>query len=360
MKKPPILIAGGGIAGLAASLALAKTGQASLILEQVIQFEAVGQGLQLGPNAVRALQALNAWDAVEPITSSPPEIHIRDGVSGRLLKRLALGRNFERRFGAPYRVAHRADLHAALLDCARDRSEINLRNSATVAGFEEHDNLLTVKLKNACIVEGASLIAADGVNSTIRQIVFPGSVAIDCGETYHRSLVELPKAVDAIAFDCVNLWLCPGAHVVHYPVGQMPKLNLVAITPKNQSIANAFEICAPSLQQLLSHAHTWSRWPGLYVNPLPSWQSGRIALIGDAAHGTLPYLAQGAAMALEDAAALSAADSRIVRTTRLHQQTLRAGHLYHATGARRAMQNYALRAAPSRVLLQSLDWIYKK
>ena len=143
MHTPHIIIAGGGIAGLASALALGR--HDALILEQAEAFSSIGAGLQLGPNAVRALQKLGAWDAVEPITSSPPEIHMRDGVSGKLLKRLQLGKNFESRYGAPYRVAHRADLHAALLSVVKSRPNITMRLNEKISSVDVHLDGLTLK-----------------------------------------------------------------------------------------------------------------------------------------------------------------------------------------------------------------------
>jgi salicylate hydroxylase len=356
MTKPDITIAGAGIAGLSAALALGQ--RDVLVLEKATTFSPIGAGIQLGPNAARALRALNIWDAVSPITFSPEEIHIRDGVAGKLLKRLKLGNTFEQRFGAPYRVAHRADLHQALLNVV------------------EHQKQTRITLSQDSIdinLQANAIIAADGVHSSIRQKLFPNSAPIDTGEIYHRALVQL-NDVKGIDITCVNLWMYPHAHVVHYPVGSPQRLNIIAITPKNRTPIEYFVSAASPLQELLHHAHQhFTPWPSCYAPLLETWRHQNILLLGDAAHAAVPYLAQGAAMALEDAACLKAVIGqpgetaekfRIVeqmrkpRTEKLQRASLNAGKIYHATGLFRHARNATLMATPAQALLARLAWIY--
>ncbi len=352
MKNQLFHIAGGGIAGLASALAVANTGNSALVMEKAAKFEALGAGLQLGPNAVRALQKLGAWDAVEPITSSPPEILIRDGRSGKTLKRLELGKKFETRFGAPYRVAHRADLLQALLSVAKSKSNITIQTNAEVIARD--------------IFDGYALIAADGVWSKTREALFPGHAAIISNDIIHRNLS------DDVVNECVNLWLYPGGHVVHYPVGQSPKLNLLAVTQGTDVDAH-FSMACEELRQILKHK-SWSQWPAAYVPPLHRWNKGKIILIGDAAHGTLPYLAQGAAMAIEDAVTLGEvlalrkepdsafeklSELRVQRTQKLHHSSRSAGHFYHLNGISAAMRNAIIANIPSHLQLAQMAWIYR-
>jgi 2-polyprenyl-6-methoxyphenol hydroxylase-like FAD-dependent oxidoreductase len=208
MSHPPIAIAGAGIAGLATALALGE--RHVVVFEQASSFSPVGAGLQLGPNAVRALQKLGAWDAVAPSTSSPPEIHIRDGVSGRLLKQLPLGRAFEKRYGAPYQVALRADLHTGLLAVVKTRRNVVVELGQRIA--VDSSSAQGVQVTTDCgqrLFE--KLFATDGVQSAIRQSLFPGMQAIDAFETCHRAQVRTPD-VSNVALDCVNLWFFPGGH----------------------------------------------------------------------------------------------------------------------------------------------------
>ena len=360
MKTDHVSIIGGGIAGLAAAIAVAKANRTVAIYERSKAFDPVGAGLQLGPNAVRALKKLDIWDHVKPFTSSPPAIHIRDGKSGRLLKELKLDAQFEARFGEPYRVAHRADLHQALLVAAAKSDSIKIH--------------LDEELAMADWRSSGSVIGADGIWSASRENLFPDSSAIISTDTIYRGLEPLQN-VTGIAMECVNLWLFPGGHVVHYPVGRDAKLNLVVVTqgkPPLDHFANA----APQLLQLLQQTKTWTNWPAAYVRPLKNWSVGPHALlIGDAAHGTLPYLAQGAAMALEDAAELfkqleiefnlerafeAFKKRRIARTTKLHNASMQAGKIYHLSGTIAALRNLVLQATPMDLISSRMNWIYQQ
>jgi salicylate hydroxylase len=359
MKTDTIAIIGGGIAGLAAAIAVTKSGRAVSIYEKAEKFEPIGAGLQLGPNAVRALTELDAWDAVEPFTYAPPAIHMRDGRSGRLVREIRLGEHFEARFGQPYRVAHRADLHQALLQVATSSSSVHLQMGKEISR-QDWPNAEPV-------------IAADGIWSQSRELYFPGSPAIKVSDTIYRSLIPCPDVI-GVDLDCVNLWLYPGGHVVHYPVGKDHKLNLVAIT-QGTLPPEHFVAAAPALLDILRQAPSWTNWPAAYVRPLRNWTAGHHSLlIGDAAHGTLPYLAQGAAMALEDAAALGRifktettpesafaelSKARLSRTKKLHAASLHTGRIYHANALISKVRNAVLQTIPGDLLLQQMAWIYK-
>lgn len=361
MVDHPVLVAGGGIAGLAAALSLARQGESTILLEREARFSEVGAGLQLGPNAVAALRAIGAWDAVEPITSQPPEIHMRDGRDGRLLKRLRLTKVFEQRYGAPYRVAHRADVHAALLAMCRANPRIDLRNGTPLEDFVQSSTSVTVNGE----LQGRCLLAADGVHSVTRQILMPGTKAVDSGFIFHRALQHAVVS-NEVDYACVNLWMLPNAHVVHYPVGRDQRLNLVCVSESSETVDQIQRRCCRALGLLLAQM-SFSPWPGLFA-PAPSqWRFDRVTLIGDAAHGTLPFLAQGAAMALEDAASLQRIDnvwtvpqSRLQRTARLHRQTLSTGRNYHLSGAMGELRNLALGLMPQAMILRQLDWIYSQ
>jgi salicylate hydroxylase len=372
MKDAPIVIAGAGIAGLSA--ALAGWQRDVLIVEKAAAFENVGAGLQIGPNAVSALRTLGAWEAVEPITYSPPEIHIRDGVSGKCIKRIVLGDDFERRFGAPYRTAHRADLHASLLNVVAEKQSIKIKLNVGVESFEPATRgILVHQSDGAGSLDAAAVIAADGVHSTIRQTLFPSSEPRDSGLEFHRAMTGRISDIAGVASDCVNLWMLPGGHVVHYPVGRAAKINLVVIAPKGRSLDAAFPRACEQIKLTLAQVSGGEKWPGLFVDPLPKWNAGSVVLVGDAAHGTLPFLAQGAAMALEDAAALRLAhgrtqnlaqtfdvfsESRIARTARLHRATVSVGRVYHQQQTASWARNLVLRALPSDLFLQRLAWLY--
>ena len=352
-------IIGGGIAGLASAMAVVNSGNQATVFEKTKAFEPIGAGLQLGPNAARALQKLGAWEAVKPFTYAPPEIHMRDGRSGKLLKRLTLGKPFEARYGLPYLTAHRADLHRALLDVALSRPNIKIQTNTDVTEAS---------------TEGfVGIIAADGVWSKTRQKLFPGTNAITTTDTYFRSLLAMPKESTDISYDCVNLWMYPGGHVVHYPVGKPAQLNLIVIT-NGEEPKLFLKTANENLQGVINLPSQFTKWQSAYVAPLKHWHQGNVLLIGDAAHATLPYLAQGAAMALEDAVELQKqlrsnssftdvakklTQQRSARVTRLHKSSKRAQLIYHLQGTTASVRNLVLAQLPSAIFQSSLDWIYE-
>jgi salicylate hydroxylase len=360
-----VLIVGGGIAGLAASLGLARIGQASHVLERAHSFEDVGAGIQISPNAVRALQWLGAWDAVAPFCFAPRNIVIRDGRSGKTLQRIELGASFEARFGAPYRVALRADLLKGLLEAARAQKLITLQNDAQVTGISSAETTLTLQASGTLTAK--AIIGADGVNSIVRRHLQSAGQPLLLDHMLYRKL--LPAVGDQ---GNVTLWLCAGGHAVHYPVGDGRMLNLVAsVEAHNGADTPQLEDACQELGDLLQG--TWSKWPALSATGNPAWHHHNTVLVGDAAHASLPYLAQGAAMALEDACVLAQqvqgnpdyaaafakfAGLRLPRTSRLQSQSRRNGRIYHATGLFRTARNRALTFIDGDFFLKQLSWIY--
>lgn len=383
MPTHPILIAGGGIAGLASALALARSGREARLFEKAAAFETVGAGLQLGPNAVRALKYLEVWDCVAQASFAPPGIFIRDGHSGKVLQEIALGEAFERRFGEPYRVIHRADLLAGLAECARRQKRIELLNNAEVTGFADKASYVEITTA-AGLQRGEALLGADGIRSLIRESLGVNGALRRHGQILYRVLTALPEpAADRLA--AVTLWLCRGGHVVHYPVRAGTALNVVAAvngrwdgegwsapTDRQEVMAHLTGLHA-ELFHVLAISSPWHKWAAADLAPLESWSRNRTALIGDAAHAALPYLAQGAAMALEDAVTLalsiqradtiaqafSAYESlRKPRTRRVAQASLRLSNVYHASGPVRLARNAVLRMIDPKSFLDRMAWLY--
>jgi 2-polyprenyl-6-methoxyphenol hydroxylase-like FAD-dependent oxidoreductase len=372
MADSSFLIAGGGIAGLAAGLGLARTGKASRVLEKAPRFGEFGAGLQLGPNAVRALRYLGAWDAIAPHCVSPAEIQVRDGVSGKILQRIRLGAGFEKQFGSPYRVAHRADLHNALLESARAKSGITLQNNAEVTEFSVAET--TLSLKSGEQLKGEAIIAADGVHSGIRKLLLGHSGKNPIGHLLHRGLVPIASVPASVNVDVVTLWLYPGGHIVHYAVSNWRHFNIVAAVEDPEiSLWTAFQGACQPLADILEQKINWTKWPALDLAPVRSWSRNRTVLLGDAAHASLPYLAQGAAMALEDACVLSGrldaandipsafhdfSQLRFTRCSAIQKHSRRLGRIYHAGGVLRLARNAVLNASPPRGLSRRTSWIY--
>lgn len=384
MPLLPVLIAGGGIAGLAGALGLARIGRETRVLEQARAFETVGAGLQIGPNAVRALDYLGAWERVAPASFAPPAISIRDGHSGRILQRIPLGDSFERRFGAPYRVIHRADLLAGLVEAAEARPGIMLTTAAPVTGFADRGEHVEVETGGTAL-RGEALLGADGARSAIRAALLADGPPVRHAETLFRALAPLAVTVaDPLAN--VTLWLCRGGHVVHYPVQGGKALNVVAAAsggdwPGDEWSAPAardevqalFPNAHEELRAVLTSPTAWQKWAAASRITTRTWAKGRVALIGDAAHASLPYLAQGAAMALEDAVILArqiqTSDTaagglrayqalRLPRTRRIVTESLRLGSVYHAHGPVRLARNLVLRVTKPEDFLARLAWIY--
>ena len=373
MADSPFLIVGGGIAGLAAALGLARIGKSSHVLEKAPDFEEVGAGLQLGPNAVRALQWLGAWDALAPNCVSPSEIQVRDGLTGKTLQRIKLAADFETKFGAPYRVAHRADLQNALLQSARSKPGINLQNNAEVTNVSIAETALS--LKSGTSLKGEAIIAADGVQSAIRNLLTgqPGKNTV--GHMLHRGLTPVASVPASVNIDVVTLWLFPGGHVVHYAVSNWRHVNIVAAVEDPEiSLWTAFQGACQPLADILDLKINWTKWPALDFNSARNWSRNRTVLIGDAAHASLPYLAQGAAMALEDACVLSNAirnsskleiafqdfsNLRFKRTSAIQNRSRQLGRIYHAKGALRIARNIVLKSTPPHRFMKQLSRIYE-
>lgn len=379
-----MVVAGGGISGLAAALGLARIGTEALVLEQSAAFSEVGAGLQVGPNAVRALRWLGALDAIEPYLFAPPAIRIFDGPTGRELMAIRLGARFARRFGEPYQVIHRADLLMGLLTAAGAQPSVGVETSAQIAEIGQERGNLVVATDDGRTLNTSGIIGADGIRSTVRRFLPREGGPVYRGYTIYRALIPVEGMPEELLDDCVCLWLCPGGHVVHYPVRGGQAMNIVAVKGDSwnsqrwsdpalrDELNPLFAYSCDALRALTMHPIVWTKWAGADLEPSPVWSRGRVALIGDAAHATLPFLAQGAAMSLEDAVVLARtlrrngiSDGfelyvrlRYERTRRLTLASRKAGWHYHFDGLARKLRNGMLRAMSPNRFLCRLAWIY--
>jgi salicylate hydroxylase len=381
----PVLIAGGGIGGLALALALAQRGRSSLVLERRGVLATEGAGIQLGPNGVRVLRQLGIADALRPHVGEPDSIEVHDGRSGRTLASLPLGDWLAARHGAPYWVAHRGDLHAALLAAAGRDPRITVRSGCEVASAAQTGQRVQAMCASGETVAGEALVGADGLWSSVRRAIAPGVAPQFVGATATRAVIPASQA-GSLAMPVVGLWLTPGVHVVHYPVRQGSEVAVVVIAAEDWQgtewdaqadgalLRSRLEGFHPLLADVLARVADWRKWALHRLEPLPGWTAGRITLLGDAAHPMLPYLAQGGVMAMEDALVLARCladggggveaallryeDQRRTRAGRVQALSLRNGRIYHMRPPLAWARNGVLRLLPGARLMAGFDWLY--
>lgn len=381
----PILIAGGGIGGLSAAIALSRKGFAVHVLEAAPEFLEIGAGLQIGPNAGRILANWGLADRLRQQARRPRRLLLRDGVTGATLAAIPLGDTAEARYGAPYLATTRYRLHQLLIEAAQQAGNITLTRGFRVTGWSAAgERVAVLGAGREPAVCGRALVAADGVHSALRETISPGARAMPSGRTALRALAEpSPRHPDD---DAICVWMAPGAHLVHYRTGSKDGLNMVAVLrdgdiPEDDGaplesarLQAAFRNCCFDLQLLIASGKSWTRWPLLAMPPIARWSKGPAALLGDAAHPISPFLASGAVMAIEDAAILAQEIGRTPRDPKAAMQhygerrrprlaqvaaaVARAGDIYHMDGAMRQLRNAALGLLPPRMLLARNDWLY--
>lgn len=373
--RGPALIAGGGIAGLTLALALSRRGLPSHLFERAGALEATGAGVQLSPNAGRVLEGLGLGQALDAVATRPEGVSIVDATTGRRLKRLTLGASAERRWGAPYRVVHRADLQAALVEAVEATGLTEIALGTEIRSVEETADGVTVETATAAggaTVEGGWLAGCDGLRSHLRRAVKLPTAVAGTGLKAWRAV--LPASAVPSAFDMaeVTVWLGAGAHLVLYPVRKGREANVVVIgDDRTEGPAEFAERWAVPARELIAAGVKWTPWPLHDRSPDARMHRGRIALLGDAAHAALPSLAQGAAFAIEDAAVLARLvaeggadplgayqEARLMRVAKLQMNSRRQIRIDHLSGAAAAARNAALRLAPEAALIRGLDWMY--
>jgi salicylate hydroxylase len=318
----PVVIAGGGIGGLAAALALARKGFRSVVLEQAAEFGEIGAGIQIAPNAWHALDALGVGALVKKEAVFIERLLMMDGVSGEKVIDIPLDRRFAKRFGNPYAVTHRADIHGSLLDgCKALPGLIELRTSTRVTGFDADDSGVTVGTQNGD-VRGTALIGADGGRSVIRERIVGDTLALITGHMCYRAVLDIDDVPKELRLPAATLWAGHNTHIVHYPLRGWKLFNLVATVIGKHTSGGHNELATPEealpyfshycdeIMALMRTPKEFRRWMLLHREPVQNWSRGRVTLLGDAAHFMLQYMAQGAAMAMEDAVCLGLAAER--------------------------------------------------
>ncbi len=381
-----VVIAGAGIGGLAAALALAKRGIASRVFERRLDGLDDGAGIQLGPNGAKVLAQLGLLDAVRKRAAEPDALSVHDGRSGRILTRLPLGTWMTTRYEAPYLTLHRLDLHEVFLGAARIEPLIELR-TGEVSGFDVGASGVDVALADGEVSRADALICADGLWSRLRSRVCQSPLPTASGSCAFRAVVPAEALPSTLARNDVHVWLSPRAHVVHYPVRGGAAVAIVVIIDGNThelgwnaaastaSVMSAVEgKFTGALLDFLRHVASWRMWPLQNLVPLERWTLGSAVLIGDAAHPVLPFFAQGAGLALEDASELAHHISRTdldmpqrltafeaarrARTMRVAKASVENGKIYHMQGGMAAARNAVLARVPATALMRRYDWLY--
>lgn len=386
--RTPVLIAGGGIGGLAAALACAQRGVPVLLLERSAQLSEVGAGIQLGPNVTRLLQAWGLGEALAQVAAFPQRLQARDALSGQVLGSLPLGRRAQVRYGAPYATIHRADLQG-LLHQAAQSAGVDMRLGQTVQAWQDTQAALQVNTLQGLSLQASALVGADGLWSAVRHQLLGGEPPRLTGHLAYRALVAQADLPAHLRSDQVTVWLGPRLHVVHYPVRSGQGLNLVAIVhgakPEQeldwdqaghtQALMQAMGAVGRDLYERLASVPAWRQWAlhdRVPVSGASDMAQGRVALLGDAAHPMRPYLAQGAGMAIEDAQALAQclsagnvtvraqlqayAEQRWARNARVQARAIRNGRIFHAQGAVALGRNLSMRLLGGR--LMDVPWLY--
>ncbi len=382
----PILISGGGIGGLVTAYALARQGMPVRVFEQSPEFREVGAGIQLGPNIFRVLEKIGLKDAVLADAHRPPGQEMRDAVTGKLITEMPLGPAFFERFGQPYAVTHRADIHGTFLKACQSSNLITLETSRRVGGYDEHADGVAATLENGERVEGRALIGCDGMWSGIRErIVGDGKPRVS-GHIAYRAVLKRQQVPKDLWRPDVVLWAGPRCHFVHYPLRRGELYNLVAVFHSDQYqegwnaegskelLWKHFQGLRPEVLRLLDLIDTWRMWVLCDREPVKDWSKGRVTLLGDAAHPMLQYLAQGACMATEDAVTLAEKvaaspddlpaafkayeQERYLRTARVQIMARVYGDFYHAHGVTAELRDLALAGRTPQQSYDGIAWLY--
>lgn len=312
-----VIVVGGGIGGLAAAYGIAKLGKKVTVLEQAAAFGEVGAGLQVGPNGLRALDALGVLEEVYKLGVFPRRHVFMDALDGKELSAVQFGESFEKSFGYPYIVIHRSDLHSVLLKACEALPNITFLTNHKLVAIEEFSDAVELRCENGEVLRGETVVGADGIRSVARQLVSPASNPVASRYVAYRFTVPMDEMTINIDWDEKLTWIGPGIHLVQYPVRHKSVINQVAVFKSNryneetddwgslEELHEMFADCCPTIQESLKFVQEGFVSKLHDIEPLEKWSTNRVTLLGDSAHAMLQYLAQGACQALEDAVCLA-------------------------------------------------------
>ena len=381
----PVLVAGGGIGGVAVALALVRRGFSVKVLEQAPQLGEIGAGIQFGPNAFAALDALGIGEKARARAVYTDEMVMHDALDETLVGRIPTGAAFRERFGNPYAVIHRADVHLSLLEGAQETGRVEVLTSTTVQRVEQDEVSVLVHDSKGKLHRGLALIGADGVKSAVRRQYVADEARVS-GHVVYRAVVDRQDFPADLQWNAASIWVGPNCHLVHYPLRGGEQYNVVVTFHSREQeewsvregdpaeVLSYFDgICAKA-RQLIDLPKDWKRWATADREPIGQWIYGRVALLGDAAHPTLQYLAQGACMAMEDAVTLGEAlrvhdndftqafahyqRSRVARTARVVLSAREMGRIFHAKGVERLVRNELWKDRSPERFYDAMEWLY--
>lgn len=382
-----IVIAGGGIGGLAAALALAQDGYSITVLEQASSFGEIGAGIQLGPNAFKVFDLLGLTQAITQVAYFPPAMGMNDIRTGEPVVRVPLGEAARALYGHSYAVIYRVDIHHVLLQACRALPNISLRTSAKLSSFEHSSQGVHIRLADGQTLQAHALIGADGLWSKVRESVVGDGKPRVSGHIAYRAVLKREDVPAHLWSDDVLLWGGEKTHLVHYPLRRGELFNLVAVFHSSKydegwntfgdsaELAERFAQAVPQVRELLDKIQTWKMWVLCDRDPVKVWSQGCVTLLGDAAHPMLQYLAQGAVQAMEDAVVLRQAvrhhrgdfvpafaayqRARYLRTARVQLTARFYGDIYHASGVHRELRNQLFQSGQESAGFAGLKWMYQ-
>jgi 2-polyprenyl-6-methoxyphenol hydroxylase-like FAD-dependent oxidoreductase len=380
-----VVVAGGGIGGLAAALALARRGFAVRVLEQAAEIGEIGAGVQLAPNAFAAFDALGVGERARSRAVYTERMVMMDAVDERVVGEIPTGAAFRERFGNPYAVIHRADVHLSLLEGVQALPGVEVRTSTRVERIEQDAGGVAVVDAAGEIHRGVAVVGCDGVKSALRAQLVGDPVRVS-GHVVYRAVVDAADFPADLRWNAAAVWVGPNCHLVHYPLRGGEQYNVVvtfhsrdaetwSVREGSQAeVLSYFEGICPRARQLLHLPKSWKRWATADREPIATWTHARATLLGDAAHPLLQYLAQGACMALEDAVTLGEAlaatgddlvaafalyeRARVARAARVVLMTREMGRLYHARGVERLVRNELWQGRTPERFYDALEWLY--
>jgi 2-polyprenyl-6-methoxyphenol hydroxylase-like FAD-dependent oxidoreductase len=384
-KDLSVIIVGGGIGGMATAVALSRLGIKIILLEQSAEIGEIGAGTQMGPNAFAALDALGVGDAARRRAVLAERLVMMDAVDGQEVGTIPVGARFRERFGNPYAVIHRADIHTSIYEAVEKSPLIQFFTSTRVTELIDNGEQVTVVDSNGRRFTGDAVIGCDGVKSVIRDKIV-GDTARVSGHVVYRAVVPVDEMPADLRWNEAAIWVGPNCHLVHYPMRGGQQFNLVVTfhsreqevwgvrDGSKEEVLSYFEGIGARPRQLLDAPKSWKRWSTADRDPIERWTRGRVVLLGDAAHPMLQYLAQGACMAIEDAVTLGEAvrhcdydldaafklyeKSRVTRTARTVLSAREMGRIYHARGVERLVRNSLWKDRTPEQFYDALQWLY--